>query len=155
MVQTLQTMVAMMCEYSLHAQRTRDAVVGDALVTCRFQGTPTRGLCDPDKPHTAVCLKPGTELAFEKSVVSAPPGILWWRRQRHGTVAVFRKIDNAKSFGIGRGEWHTDALEFAGGEVVLLTRLMTGQRVTVLQLPAEPVHIRRIEITEDAAACHS
>ena len=33
---------------------------------------------------------------------------------------------------------HHDALEFPNGEVVLLTLLETGQRATVLQLPAEP-----------------
>jgi hypothetical protein len=31
---------------------------------------------------------------------------------------------------------HHDALEFPDGQVVLLTRLCVGQRVTVLQLPA-------------------
>jgi hypothetical protein len=31
---------------------------------------------------------------------------------------------------------HHDALEFPGGQVVLLTRLCVGQRATVLQLPA-------------------
>jgi hypothetical protein len=33
---------------------------------------------------------------------------------------------------------HHDALEFASGEIVLLTKLLRGQRATVLQLPAMP-----------------
>ena len=33
---------------------------------------------------------------------------------------------------------HHDALEFPDGRIVLLTRLVPGQRATVLQLPAEP-----------------
>ena len=32
---------------------------------------------------------------------------------------------------------HHDVLEFPDGQVVLLTRLIEGQRATVLQLPAE------------------
>jgi hypothetical protein len=32
---------------------------------------------------------------------------------------------------------HHDALEFPDGEIVLLTKLVEGQRATVLQLPAE------------------
>jgi hypothetical protein len=31
---------------------------------------------------------------------------------------------------------HHDALEFPGGQTVLLTRLSPGQRATVLQMPA-------------------
>ncbi len=31
-----------------------------------------------------------------------------------------------------------DALEFPGGQIVLLTRLCEGQRAKVLQLPASP-----------------
>ena len=150
-----------MCEYSLHMQRTRDAVIGDMLETCKFSGTPTRGLCSPSNPNVAVCLKPGTEVAFAATAVSAPPGILWWRRKRHhGTVAVFRKLDVDPVKFQQHGHTHTDALEFSGGETVLLTRLVIGQRVTVLQLPVEefvevPHHavaVRRIEITEDAGS---
>ena len=33
---------------------------------------------------------------------------------------------------------HHDALEFPDGQCVLVTRLMEGQKVTVLQLPAAP-----------------
>jgi hypothetical protein len=33
---------------------------------------------------------------------------------------------------------HHDALEFPGGQIVMVTRLVPGQTATVLQLPAEP-----------------
>jgi hypothetical protein len=33
---------------------------------------------------------------------------------------------------------HHDALEFPDGQCVLVTRLLVGQRTTVLQLPAMP-----------------
>jgi len=36
-------------------------------------------------------------------------------------------------------QWlHHDALEFPGGRIVLLTKLLAGQEATVLQLPAQP-----------------
>ena len=33
---------------------------------------------------------------------------------------------------------HHDALEFPGGQIVMVTRLVPGQTATVLQLPAAP-----------------
>jgi hypothetical protein len=82
--------------------------------------------------NVAVCLLPGTEIAFDKNVECQPLfdiGILPSKKigQR---LARFRQtnMDNAVS--------HHDALEFPNGQVVLLTRLCEGQRATVLQLPA-------------------
>jgi hypothetical protein len=48
------------------------------------------------------------------------------------TVARFRQIDTQNPY------VHHDALEFPDGTIVLLTRLVQGQRATVLQLPAAP-----------------
>ena len=53
-----------MCDYSLHQVASRPARVGDKLVTTRFPNTITRGFASVDEPHVAVCLFPGTELAF-------------------------------------------------------------------------------------------
>jgi hypothetical protein len=121
-----------MCDYSLHNLATRSAVVGDKLVTTQFRNTITRGLSAVDEPHVAVCLLPGTEIAFDKNVECEPSfgvGILPSKKigQR---LALFRQIntDNAVI--------HHDALEFPDGQVVLLTRLCKGQRAAVLQLPA-------------------
>jgi tRNA synthetases class I (W and Y) len=50
-----------------------------------------------------------------------------------GKVAQFRRINPNEPHS------HRDALEFPGGQVVLLTRLRPGQVATVLQLPAVPM----------------
>jgi len=56
-----------MCDYSLHMVRTRPAKVGEKIITRDF-GTGTRGFAAPEDCSVAVCLLPGTELAFEKPV---------------------------------------------------------------------------------------
>jgi hypothetical protein len=56
---------ASMCDYSLHAVATRPADVAETLVSTDFS-TGTRGFASPDNPQVAVCLRPGTEIAFEK-----------------------------------------------------------------------------------------
>jgi hypothetical protein len=38
---------------------------------------------------------------------------------------------------------HHDALEFPGGQIVMVTRLLPGQKATVLQLPAAAVDYRK------------
>lgn len=121
-----------MCDYSLHQVATRQAEVADDLVTTKFANSITRGFTAVGQPEVAVCLLPGTEVAFERDVECEPSfgiGILPTKKlgQR---LARFRQIDlhNATS--------HHDALEFPNGQVVLLTRLCEGQRATVLQLPA-------------------
>ena len=57
-----------MCDYSLHAVASRPAKVGETLVTTSFYGTSTRGFAAKEEPRVAVCLLPGTELAFEQDV---------------------------------------------------------------------------------------
>ena len=118
-----------MCDYSLHSVRTRPAKVGEKLVTHNF-GTGTRGFAAPEDYSEAVCVLPGTELAFETSV--RYQSTLMFRANTGHTVAVFRQIN--------KGAPHTnhDALEFPDGEIVLLTRLCEGQRATVLTLPTQP-----------------
>jgi hypothetical protein len=124
-----------MCDYSLHGVRNRPAKVGEKLVTTAF-GTGTRGFASPDDLRTAVCLLPGTELAFSSEVTYSGWTIsslikerLSFRTNPSHKTAVFRQINQGKIA-------HHDALEFPDGEVVLLTRLPAGQKATVLQLPA-------------------
>jgi hypothetical protein len=57
-----------MCDYSLHAMASRPAKVGETLVTTMFPRTSTRGFAAEGEPGVAVCLLPGTELAFERDV---------------------------------------------------------------------------------------
>ena len=116
-----------MCDYSLHAVASRPAEVGETLVTTTFRGTSTRGFASETDRSVAVCLLPGTELAFEEAVRYDNRWI--WTRTVESRVGKFGKIDPLVP------ERHHDAVEFADGSYVLVTQLVEGQRVTVLQLP--------------------
>ena len=119
-----------MCDYSLHHVATRPAKVEDKLVTTKFGHSITRGFAAIGEPGVAVCLMPGTEIAFEHNVECEPAlGILPTRKLGQ-KVARFRQVN------MHQPSVHHDALEFPDGQVVLLTRLCEGQRATVLQLPA-------------------
>jgi hypothetical protein len=121
-----------MCDFSLQFARSRPAKIGDKLTTHNF-GTGTRGFAAPEDPTTAVCLLPGTELAFSKEVVLATAGMFTSGELTIGqTLAIFRQINKEKP------RVHHDALEFPDGRIVLLTMLCDGQEATVLQLPAQP-----------------
>jgi hypothetical protein len=117
-----------MCDYSLELVASRPAKVGDKLVSTSFPHTITRGFASVEDPNVAVCLLPGTELAFEEKV-RCETGILFAWRLGH-KVARFRQLNR------GRLDAHRDALEFPDGQIVLLTQLCKGQHATVLQLPA-------------------
>jgi hypothetical protein len=119
-----------MCDYSLHLVASRPAKVGDKLVTTKFENSMTRGFAAIGEPNVAVCLLPGTEVAFEKEVRYERFFTLFPSMKLGKKVALFRQIN------IGNPNVHHDALEFPGGETVLLTRLCEGQHATVLQLPA-------------------
>ena len=124
-----------MCDYSLHGVAARPARVGDKLVTTQFWNTTTRGFSAGDEPRVAICLLPGTEVAFENKVKRHLTGFhLLFRRTKPlpHQVARFRQVnmDNPCT--------HQDALEFADGQIVLVTHLREGQRASVLQLPAQP-----------------
>jgi hypothetical protein len=56
-----------MCDYSLQHAKSRPAVVGDKLTVKSF-GMGTFGLACQDDPTVAVCVPPGTELAFDDNV---------------------------------------------------------------------------------------
>jgi hypothetical protein len=126
-----------MCDYSLHNIRSRAAKVGDKLVTVDFR-TGTRGFASQDDLSTAVCVLPGTELAFAGEIRHSDMSILSRIKERlakspktrHRT-AIFRQINKKIA------ATHHDALELPDGQVVLLTRLRPGQKATVLQLPAQ------------------
>jgi hypothetical protein len=121
-----------MCDYSLHSVKSRPAKVGDKLTTRDF-GTGTRGFAASEDANVAVCVLPGTELAFANEAVLISNGLLQWRDGTvGGKTAIFRQINKATAAA------HHDALEFPSGRVVLLTRVLSGQQATVLQLPAAP-----------------
>jgi len=121
-----------MCDYSLHLVASRPAKVGDKLISTRFPETITRGFASVDERNVAVCLLPGTELAFEQDVRCETVMLSW--RLGH-KVAKFVEINKVES------NVHHDALEFPDGKTVLLTQLCEGQHATVLQLPARPLSV--------------
>jgi hypothetical protein len=121
-----------MCDYSLHSVKSRPAKVGDKLTTRNF-GTGTRGFAAPEDATTAVCVLPGTELAFAQQPLCTASGFLGWGAKTiNYKTAIFRQVNKEEP------RIHHDALEFPDGQTVLLTNLREGQEVTVLQLPAQP-----------------
>ena len=116
-----------MCDYSLHAMATRPAVVGETLISTTFRGTSTRGFASEREPAVAVCMLPGTELAFAQDVKYDSRWI--WTRTIGFRVGKFNMINPHVK------ERHHDAIEFPDGSFVLVTQLCQGQRATVLQLP--------------------
>lgn len=130
-----------MCDYSLHNVASRPAKVGDRLVSSAFPYAITRGFAASDEPGVAVCLLPGTELAFEGDVEGSLSQSDCTIRKFEHRLARFKQIDMENPL------VHHDALEFPSGEIVLLTHLREGQRATVLQLPpgARIVHGERQE----------
>ena len=129
-----------MCDYSLQNVRSRPAKVGDKLVTRDF-GTGTRGFAAAAELELAVCVMPGTELAFAQDIACLPSGLLGWNKKatNHRT-AIFRQINKDKM------RAHHDALEFPDGRTELLTLLCEGQEATVLQLPAQPITAAEADI---------
>jgi hypothetical protein len=105
-----------MCDYSLQNVKSRPAAVGDKLVTRNF-GTGTRGFAAPESLEVAVCLLPGTEIAFPNGLLITHRGFFGWpRRSVRYATAIFRQVNKP----------------------VLLTSLPEEQLATVLQLPAQP-----------------
>ena len=119
-----------MCDYSLEHVASRPARVGDKLVSTRFPYSGTNGFTATDEPSVAVCLLPGTELAFcEELKCESAFGFKYQRLPYK--VAMFREINKNKP------HVHHDALELPDGQIVLVTKLRVGQCATVLQLPAD------------------
>jgi hypothetical protein len=132
-----------MCDYSLQNVKSRAAQVGDKLTTRNF-ATGTRGFAAPGDSTTAVCVLPGTELAFSENIAVSGPGGIDPKTVAHKT-AIFRQVDKDQP------SRHHDALEFPDGQMFLLTYLAEGQHATVLQLPARPATTAEAEAQQRAA----
>ena len=122
-----------MCDFSLQHAKSRPAVVADKLVSHNFgRGTVGfKAVDDPIGDATAVCILPGTELAFDQPLKlrwSADDG----KSLAGFTTAIFRQRDQDTP------NVHHDVLEMPDGQQILLTHLEEGQTATVLQLPAAP-----------------
>jgi hypothetical protein len=133
-----------MCDFSLQNAKSRPARVGDKLTTHDF-GTGTRGFAAPEDLTTAVCVLPGTELAFNQEVAVPAAGFLPWTTKVSHKTAIFRQLNKDEP------RAHHDALEFPDGMTVLLTMLCVGQEATVLQLPAQPQTQTEVEAQKRVA----
>jgi hypothetical protein len=133
-----------MCDYSLEHITHRPAKVGDKLVSTRFHNSSTKGFRLEGEAGVAICVLPGTELAFANDVCCV--GRLWGTgRTIPQRVARFRNVNQNKPYA------YHDALEFPDGEIVLLTELKGGQHATVLQLPVDQeTESKRTESKQDS-----
>ena len=134
-----------MCDYSLNNVASRAANVGDKLVVTDFAKTITNGFAAVGEPDVAVCLLPGTELAFQDYVQYHRALSRFGKARVNHKVARFRQVD------LDNPRVHHDALEFPGGQIVMVTRLTAGQMATVLQLPVRPIKELEIESQKGAA----
>jgi hypothetical protein len=123
-----------MYAYGFRKQRLRPAERGDGIITKMFANG-GRGFASATD-HAQVRLLPGTELAFVREVRhinwnfwSLLKGHFRLRQKTRFKTAIFREIDL-------QGKGRREALEFQDGSIVYLSSLFSGQRATVLQLPA-------------------
>jgi Hsp20/alpha crystallin family len=134
-----------MCDYSLHHLSSRPARVADKLVTTELARSSTRGFAavgelgaklviHDSPPEVAVCLLPGTELAFDDDVRYDRAFSFFGKARMNHKVASFRQIH------LKDPHVQHDALEFPNGQVLKVTRLVAGQTATVLQLPVATQH---------------
>jgi hypothetical protein len=139
-----------MCDYSLHHVSSRPAKVSDKLVTTELAKSSTRGftavgelgaklVVHDGPPKVAVCLLPGTELAFDEDVRYDRAFSLFGKARVNHKVARFREIDTDDP------HVQHDALEFPNGQLLKLAQLVAGQTATVLQLPVATQHHKHIE----------
>ncbi len=133
-----------MCDYSLQTIRSRPAKVGDKLTTRDF-GTCTRGFAAAEDRRVAVCVLPGTELAFSSVVTKTTPRLFASVEKLGYATAIFRQVNKTEPM------THHDALEFPNGRIVLLTKLSEGQEATVLQLPAQPTTVAEVDAQKRVA----
>jgi len=139
-----------MCDYSLHHVSSRPARVADKLVTMEIAKSSTRGFAAVGElgaklvihdtpPGVAVCLLPGTELAFDDDVRYDRAFSFFGKARVNHKVASFRQID------VNDPHVQHDALEFPNGQVLKITQLVAGQTATVLQLPVATQHHEPLE----------
>lgn len=139
-----------MCDYSLHHVASRPAKVSDKLVTTELAKSGTRGftavgefgtklVIHDDPPKVAVCLLPGTELAFDNDVQYDRAFSLFGKARVNHKVARFRQID------MDDPHVQHDALEFPNGQILKVAQLVAGQTATVLQLPVTIQHSEHVE----------
>jgi hypothetical protein len=122
-----------MCDFSLRHLASRPAKVSEDLTLSMFQSTASKAFVGADAPvGEVVCLLPGTEI--EQRTPCEPQSFFakLFGKTFESKVGVFKQINQDKT------HTHHDAIEFVGGETVLLQDMLVGSIVRVLQLPAAP-----------------
>src|SRR5439155_11120274 len=100
------------CGESVGVTRSSDAgLPSRCLASSRIEFSAHTGFAAPEDSTTAVCILPGTELAFSAEVICASFRLSGWRTISSRT-AVFRQIDKDVP------QVHHDALEFPDGMFV-------------------------------------
>lgn len=135
-----------MCDYSLERTASRPAKVDDELITSGFKGTITHGFAAVREPDMAICLLPGTEIAFEQEVRYQG---FWSLKYLPQKTAIFRRMNEKQPY-----TFH-DALEFPGGVVIALNTLCEGQRARVLQLPVAAAEAKPTETETQATVAET
>lgn len=111
-----------MCDYSLHAVASRPAIVGETLITTTFRGTSTRGFASENDPTVAVCMLPGTELAFAENVRYDSRWI--WTKTMNFRVGVFNEVEpDVPEGSSNRPRWYSSE---SGPPSGFLTRVNTA-----------------------------
>jgi hypothetical protein len=149
-----------MCDYSLHHVSSRPAKVADKLVTMKLARSSAGGFAavgehgaklvvHDSPPEVAVCLLPGTELAFDDDVRYERAFSFFGTARVNHKVASFRQINGDDP------RVQHDALEFPNGQVLKLTQLVPGQTARVLQLPVAMQHPEHVETSFVARSSNS
>jgi hypothetical protein len=121
-----------MCDYSLRHLTSRPAKAEDLLTVSKFASTISLGFTALEDANMAVCVLPGTELAFSDHITTGNSFLGFGEKIYAHKTARFRQIN------IEHVHMHHDALELPDGTIVMLQTLKIGQTATILQLPAAP-----------------
>jgi hypothetical protein len=117
-----------MGEFSRRHIRPRLAEPGEELVLTSFGSGNVRGFAATGDLAVAVGLPPGTEIRFTAPVATESAG-------GAADAVAGRQVARLRQVIVDNPSIHHDALEFGGAQLVLLTQLCEGQRVTVVRLP--------------------
>jgi hypothetical protein len=123
-----------MCDYSAESVKSREAAVGDRLVTAPISQH-TIGLVSPSEPGTAVCMLPGSKMTvagIKKSIrdnFNLKDGVF---------IATFgqRDVSRINAFTSSLSGLYRDGVIFEGRtDVVLFKDLDTGVEMSVETIP--------------------
>ena len=146
-----------MCDFSAQAAKKREAVKGDKLVVAKISSH-TTGFVDINDQSMAVCILPGAELAFGKSVraqkvlhSSTLVGMIKAAFRPKAEVVEAKNVATFVQVNKDDPNTHHDALLFVDSAVILLNELEHGQTATVLTMPVDPstLHGKAREAAED------